>query len=116
MNEWQRYLDLGWQLTPIRPGTKAPSETGWMQGSGAIRSKADLPKLNGAAGVLLAPSGLMTLDVDDVTLATRYLMDNYKLDLSSYLGAIDAVGIDSGQENKAKLVFKLAQPIAPCGD
>jgi hypothetical protein len=111
MNDWQRYLDLGWQLTPIRPGTKKPRGDGWMNGAVAIRSKADLPRLNGAAGVLLVPSGLMTLDVDDIKLATQYLMDHHNCDLTQWLGAIDAVGIDSGQDNKAKLVFKLAQPM-----
>ena len=111
MNAYFDYLEHGWALIPIKNGTKQPYLKDWTRPENAIRGSQNADKLNGSAGLLLAHCDppLMTLDIDDFHATADYL-DKRGIDLAALILADDAVQIDSGRPNRAKLVYRLDRP------
>lgn len=97
--EYQQYLDHGFKLCDIPPGTKGPRTEGW-----------NLPNANfhgrNGAGLCHAFSGTCALDLDDLARARPYLSER-GVDVDSLLADPSHVGISSGRPNRAKALFRL---------
>jgi len=106
VNPFQDYIDHGWKICRIEPGTKGPRTPGWNNLENAAASGADLQ----AAGLLHAYSGTCALDIDDWVEADRYLQSQ-GVDLTALFMAPDAVQLSSGRTNRGKLIYKLDTPI-----
>ena len=109
MNNFSDYLDHGWALTPLSPGTKKPVLRNWARPEKAIRGLENTRVLNkSAAGLLLAhcTPPLMTLDIDDFLEATAYL-ENRGIDLAQLIQRDETVQINSGRPNRAKLLYHM---------
>ena len=111
MITFKDYLEHGWLLTPLRPGTKQPCLRDWSKLGNAIQGTDSDKELGSSAGLLLAHCDppLMTLDVDDFYGAAAWL-DERGIDLANLLQADDAVQIVSGRDDRAKLLYRLDQP------
>ena len=119
-SQWLEYVNNGIAITPIKSGSKQPVLPNWSDKSQAVTTKqqvvklsAGFPKkLNGSAGVLLAhcEEPLMTLDIDDHIYANDWFAER-GIELGDLFIDPDAVQIQSGVQNKAKLVFKLEAPM-----
>ncbi len=111
MSGFEEYLEYGWTLTPLRPGTKEPRLKGWQLRENALSGSENADKLGDAAGLLLAfcDPPLMTLDIDDFDAAAAWF-DDHGGDLPALLQAEDAVKIISGKPNKAKLLYRIDRP------
>lgn len=109
---WQDYIKEGFALTPIKHGTKQAFLKNWNLEENAIKTVEDAKVLNGSAGLLLAhcDQPLMTLDIDDYRYAEQWFNDK-GIELGDLFMRHDAVQIQSGRENKAKLLFKLDEPL-----
>ena len=59
-----QYLQHGWKLVPIPPGSKGPNTTGWNLPENTLKSADDLPAGYGV-GLLHSLSGTMAFDIDD---------------------------------------------------
>lgn len=106
MNPFQQYLDLGWKLCRIEPGTKGPKTKGWNALENAVKSAEGLQ----GAGLLHAYSGTCAIDIDDMAISERYLQ-LHGIDLMELLMADDAVQISSGTPGRAKLIYRLDTPL-----
>lgn len=119
-SQWVEYVNNGLAITPIRSGSKQPVLPNWSEKSEAITTERQVHilsrgmrrKLNGSAGVLLAhcDTPLMTLDIDNWSLAEPWFAER-GIDLGDLFTSPDAVQIQSGRQNKAKLVFSLDAPM-----
>lgn len=103
------YIQHGWALVPIAPGSKAPTTSGWNKRESIIKSTDELPHGYGV-GIAHAYSGTMALDVDNWDLATEALQKD-GIDLTTMLMDGGAVSISSGRPGRAKLLYKLDQPL-----
>jgi hypothetical protein len=104
---WQDYLDAGWKLCKIRPGSKGPKgadSTGWDTGT------LPFPLDARGAGLVHAFSGTCAVDFDDLERAIDYLA-RYNIDAQALLKAPDAIQIVSGKPNRAKLLYRLPTPL-----
>jgi len=99
------YIQHGWSLCHIPPGTKGPRTPGWQLEENALKSEADLPADHGV-GLLHAYSGTMALDIDDWDDAAA-LLAHHGIDLQALYDAPDAVIIDSGRQGHGKLLYAL---------
>lgn len=106
MSDFREYIAAGWQLCGISPGKKAPTYPGW--NTNPISDEA-ADGLDGA-GLLHALSGTAALDLDDLDLARPWLTER-GVDVDALLAAPDAVRISSGRYNRAKLLYKLKNPM-----
>ncbi len=97
------YIKAGFALTAV--SGKRPTAKGWNERSKAITSADQLSGLDGNIGLLHAFSGTCCIDVDDLQGAFDYFEAN-GLDLMNLLIAPDAVQIQSGRENRAKLLYR----------
>jgi hypothetical protein len=102
--EYQQYLAHGFALCDIPPGTKGPAAKNWNLKGAAFHGR------NGA-GLCHAFSGTCALDIDDYSRACGWFAER-GVDLASLLGVPEHVGISSGKANRAKLLFRLAGPLA----
>ena len=111
MTLFSEYLEHSWALTPIRNGSKRPLVKSWARPESAICGSENAHKLNGATGLLLnhCDPTLMTLDIDDFHGAEAWLNER-GVDLVHLLQAGDAVQIDSGRPNRAKLLYHMDRP------
>ena len=111
MNTAFEYLQHGLALTRIKNGSKQPLARNWARPENAIRGAENADKLNGAVGLLLAHCNppLMTLDIDDFQGTVAWLEERGN-DLGKLLQAKDAVQIDSGRPNRAKLLYRMDRP------
>ena len=102
------YLDHGWALTPLRPGTKKPIRKKWAERENAITTLAGLNESVTSVGLLLAYCAppLMTLDVDEFYGAAAWLNER-GIDLAQLFLDPAAVQIVSGQPNRGKLLYQL---------
>lgn len=101
-----KYLDLGWFLTPIPLKTKAPKKPGWNTPAGWVDSKqkAEVDFSRPAnMGVILGPSKLCILDVDSVK-NTRLVFEEYGFDYDILLAK--APRIRGAKQDRDKAVFK----------
>lgn len=100
------YVDLGWALVPIPRGTKGPNTKGWN-----LRENCQLPPgWDENVGLAHAYSGTCALDLDRLDDAQVYL-EQHGIDVNALLYAPGAVGITSGRENRAKLLYRLVEPL-----
>lgn len=106
MNEFQRYLDLGWKLCKIEPGTKGPRTPGWNARENALK---DLDGVLGA-GLLHAYSGTCAIDIDDWDKADAFFQE-HGIDLTMLVIDPNAVTISSGTQGRGKLLYKLQTPL-----
>lgn len=100
------YVESGWALCRIRPGTKAPVGDNWQHRESAVR---DSGIANGlmAAGLCHAWSGTCAIDVDNWDAANAYLKA-VGIDLESLFIAEDSVQISSGRKGRGKLLYALS--------
>ena len=99
----QGYIGAGFALTNV--DGKRPTATGWNSRRKAITSAAQVHALEGNIGLLHAYSGTCCIDVDDLQASVDFFHAN-GLDLMALLTAPDAVKIDSGRPNRAKLIYR----------
>lgn len=105
MSQFQPYIDFGWKLCKVNPGSKGPRTPGW---NVAGAEATTFPPGHGA-GLLHAFSGTMALDIDHYDTAKAWL-DERGVDLDALLSADDAVQITSGKPQSAKLLYALPEP------
>lgn len=105
MRAWaERYAEIGMVLTWVPPGCKGPRHRGWNQECNWIRGDAvrehwTLHPFHGIAA-LLAPSGLVSLDVDDLE-GSRLILGQLGVDLDQ----LDAPRIES-RPGRWRMMFK----------
>lgn len=106
MNPFQQYLDLGWKICKIEPGTKGPKTPGWNARENALTN------LDGVlgAGLLHAYSGTCAIDIDDWEKSESYLQE-HGIDLTMLFIDPNAVTISSGTQGRGKLLYKLPTPL-----
>ncbi len=97
----KEYLDHGWSLVPIPPGTKGPKLAGWNTKLAALRSAPELPDDYGV-GLGHAYSKTMAFDIDSWEHTS-----NYGIDLEALYAADDAVIIESGKVGHGKLLYQM---------
>lgn len=105
---FSQYLDYGWALCAIRPGTKAPIGTDWnTRGRALTAAQADAAY---GVGLIHEFSGTCAIDIDDYEEAEKWLAER-GLSLSELLSAPSALQITSGRPGRAKLLYALASPL-----
>ena len=105
----QEYVEHGYALVSIPYGEKGPKGKGWNTRENAIRDIDGATQINGNVGLAhlyCSPYATAALDIDDFGLASTYLA-NKGIDLQALLDAPDAVQINSGRQNRAKLLYRL---------
>jgi hypothetical protein len=100
------YAAHGWVLVPIASGKKGPTGKAWNLRERCVVS----PTWRGNIGLAHAYSGTCAIDIDDLDKASAYLQ-SHGIDLSALLNAPDAVMISSGRPNRAKLLYRLVEPL-----
>lgn len=101
-----QYAELGWVLVPIHRGTKGPTRKEWNK-----RENCVVPSTWEAnVGLAHAYSGTCALDLDRLDDATVYLL-GHGINVKAFLSAPDAVMVSSGRANRAKLLYRLAEPL-----
>lgn len=109
LDPWQShaaaYRLMGWMITPIPAGSKAPRHPGWNTREVVSRFTLDFPPAHGM-GLCHAYSGTMAVDIDDW--AKAYAVAKAAgVDLSDLANAPDAVWVVSGRENRLKLLYRM---------
>ncbi|MCU1722414.1 bifunctional DNA primase/polymerase [Pseudomonas sp. 5P_5.1_Bac1] len=109
--EWaRRYIDsFGLALVPIEPGQKGPKGEGWNKPGGyftdadaAEQFWSQNPKHN--LGVVLGPSRVCSLDVDDVELTRRVFQQVLDLELDTLADAYPTV---VGNPTRFRVLFRV---------
>ena len=108
----QEYVGQGWALVPIPNGQKGPRYKGWNTLENCITKAEQLTKLGPSANIGLshAYSGTCAIDIDHLE-AAAFRLEAENIDLRALLNAEDAVTIDSGRSNRAKLLYRLDEPL-----
>ena len=103
-----KYVREGFALVAIPQGSKAPIAAGWNEEVNAIRTLEQAALLTENLGLLHLYSSPKTVafDIDDLA-ATKGFLNQRGIDLDLLLKAPDAVRIDSGRPNRAKLLYRL---------
>jgi len=104
---FEDYLDYGWSLCAIRPGTKAPKTPAWQKVENALTREQARAALS--AGLVHEHSGTAALDIDDYEKAKAWLAER-GVDLDAIFADPAAVRIDSGRSNHGKLLYALPTP------
>lgn len=114
MAAWaKRYVDvLGLAVVPIPPGLKAPKDNAWNQPGGYFTDAAaaaafwlEHPQHN--MGAVLGPSGVCSLDVDDVPATRQVLADLMGMDVDAMADSLPTV---VGNPARFRIMFR-----APAG-
>lgn len=104
----REYEAHGWVLVQYNLATKGPDHRHW-------NLREFLGPVNdgwlGNFGLCHAYSGTCAIDIDDLAQAATWLDIEHDVDLYALLDAPNAVQITSGQPNRAKLVYRLEQPL-----
>jgi hypothetical protein len=103
------YVQAGWALCRIKPGTKGPSGDNWQLRESAIRDVDGAAALM-SAGLCHAWSGTAALDIDNWDVAEKWLTEQ-GVNLQAYFDSPDAVQISSGRRGRGKLLFRLPTPM-----
>jgi Bifunctional DNA primase/polymerase, N-terminal/Family of unknown function (DUF5906)/Primase C terminal 2 (PriCT-2) len=103
---FSEYTAIGWKLCSVAPDTKGPTYKGWNVKPIPDDAVDALP----GAGLLHALSGTACLDIDNLEAARPWLAER-GVDLDALLEADDAVRIDSGRPNRAKLLYRMKRTI-----
>jgi putative DNA primase/helicase len=111
------YINTGFALVPIPNGSKGPRTSKWNYPENTITNENAISKITGNVGLAHAystPAPTCTLDIDDLNESRIWLLEN-NIELISLLEAQDAVCIDSGRTNRAKLLYRLevGEPAIP---
>ena len=107
----ERILQAGLALIPIPYGRKGPAIAGWNTRAACITDPARAGELAGQnAGLAHAYSGTCALDIDNFQAAAAYLQGK-GIDLAQLCMADDAVQVRSGSPNRAKLLFRIPEPL-----
>ncbi|WP_412460199.1 bifunctional DNA primase/polymerase [Pseudomonas sp. SC11] len=113
--DWaRRYIDtFGLALVPIDPGEKGPKGSGWNQPGGYFTASDDAatfwsthPSHN--LGVVLGPSRVCSLDVDDVQCTRQILQELLGMDLDSLA---DAYPTSVGNPARFRIMFKMPEGV-----
>lgn len=112
MNAATDYVKAGLALVPLRPGTKKPLKDDWTLKENAVTTTAQAKKLNGGLGLAHAWSGTCAFDIDDF-FATIDWFQEHGIDVAVLLQHPAAVKIDSGRQNRAKLLYRLPDGVSP---
>jgi putative DNA primase/helicase len=111
----ERFAHSGLMLVPIPLGKKGPTKKGWHNLNNLITTPSDLPKLGpfnlGLAHAHCNPP-TCAVDIDQFIPATAWFATR-GVDLVSLMEAPDAVGISSGREGSAKLLYRLPPELRP---
>ncbi|ABE43265.1 phage/plasmid primase, P4 family [Polaromonas sp. JS666] len=112
------YLAAGFALVPIPHGLKGPRAAGWNLRENAITtSEQAQAQLNGSCNIGLAHAysnpPTCALDIDNMSLARPWFAER-GIDLDALLNAPGAVRIHSGRPGRAKLLYRLPQPLPSC--
>lgn len=100
-----KYQDKGgFLLVPIRHKTKTPSIKRWSSPEYAF--SAGLLSGTDGVGIVHARSGTMAFDIDDWR-QSQCLLSRFGLDLEELYNAPDAVTINSGIDNRGKLLYRM---------
>lgn len=97
----EEYINHGWNVVAIPPGTKGPVLSGWNKRGGALVSASDLPE-NWGVGLMHAYSGTMAFDIDD-----WFLTSLFGINVDELYAAPDAVTIVSGKPGHGKLLYRM---------
>lgn len=103
----KQYLSLGWVLTPIPIGTKAPKIPGWNTPKVWLDSHSQAEQAFSTPmnmGVILQPSGLCSFDVDDRE-STKKVFSEFGFDYAALL--LNAPRIRGAEMNRDKALFRL---------
>lgn len=103
------YISHGLALVPIPKGEKGPKAKGWNNRENAVTDPRHAAAISGNVGIAhlyCKPSATAALDIDDFTLASKYLADR-GVDLQALLDADDALQVSSGRSNRGKLLYRL---------
>lgn len=102
------YVAHGWALCGINAGKKAPVYDDWNEPDKALTEQ-EAEGTDGA-GLMHALSGTCALDIDNLDGARAYFTQ-HGIDVDELLKAPDAVRIDSGRPNRAKLLYRMKFPL-----
>ena len=104
---FSEYLEHGWLLVKIQPGTKGPRTKEWNTEEKCLADTGDpcVTRLVGA-GLAHAYSGTCAFDVDDYEGTEAFFLER-QLILDDFFNKHDAVHIVSGRQNRGKLLYKL---------
>lgn len=96
-----------WYLVPIPHGTKGPSNEGWNKPENTIHTVDDAKywenNPNENMGLLHAPSGTMSFDIDDVE-KTKFVLEQLGLDYESLLKGAPRI---KGSPGHDKAIFRM---------
>lgn len=104
-----QYLQHGWKLVPIPPGSKGPNHAGWNTEAACIDAAGEVPEGMGA-GLAHAFSNTCAIDLDDLFMAQMMFAER-GIDLQALLDAPDAVQVVSGRPGSGKLLYRLDTPL-----
>lgn len=110
MSSFTQYVENGWALCPLQPGSKRPKGRAWNAQENALTKRGEVEYLHGA-GLLHRYSGTCALDIDDWPRAEAWLAER-GVSLSDLYSAPDAVRILSGRQGSGKLLYALGDPLA----
>jgi P4 family phage/plasmid primase-like protien len=105
------YLNQGMALVPIPRGKKGPTHPNWNVRERCVTTLDQASKLQGNIGLAHAFSSTCAIDIDDVAAATAWLA-GHGVDLAALFNAPDSIRISSGRPNRAKLIYRVAAPLA----
>lgn len=106
MGPFQEYVHHGWSLCILPRGSKDPHYSKWNE------RPIDLETAGGidGAGLLHVQSQTCALDIDDLPAARLWLAER-NVDVDALLKAPEAVRITSGRPGRAKLLYRLKDPL-----
>jgi len=104
------YVRAGWALVPIPKGLKGPTVPDWNSQERVITTEDRAKNLHENIGIAHAYSGTCAIDIDDAVAARTWLAER-GVDLDAMLSAPDSVRITSGRLNRAKLLYRLREPL-----
>ncbi len=110
---WDYQNKAGWQLLPIRHKTKQPSSpygNKWTDPS--YNFSVGLLTGTDGLGLVHAKSGTMALDIDDWKESEK-LLSLAGIDLEELYNSPNAVTINSGVENRGKLLYRMPNGLTP---
>lgn len=103
---FREYVEAGWKLCAIRPGSKSPDYDAWNTKPVPLDAAEGLD----GAGLLHALSGTCALDIDNLDLARPWLAER-GVDVDALIEAPDSVRIESGRPGRNKLLYCLSRPL-----
>lgn len=108
----EEYLLSGLALTEV--SGKSPKKKEWNRPENVVKRADQIPTSPEGIGLCHAFSDPPTcsIDIDDLAQASKWLAA-YGIDIDALLNAPDAVLIESGRPNKAKLIYRLPPKSQP---